>query len=241
MSATNIRALKHRHAGETIFVVASGRSVDFLDPRVFAGHVVVAVNEMFRHVPATYAVMHHHEHAQEAIDTDGLTVVVSARDWGAPGWGEPAACRGDYFVYETADSVRTLTPTIDEDALRQDTTDSLVVSACSTSEALQFAAHLGAGTILCCGIDGAELDGQWCVTGYNGGAQTNPQHVRLTWPIVRLTVQVLRAKGIGVYGLSPFVGADHEGHTYAPAPALEGRALSAALRTINWQQPVGAR
>jgi hypothetical protein len=240
MSATNIRALKNRHEGEMIFVVASGHSVDFLRHDVFGADVVVAVNEMFRHVPATYAVMHHHEHAQEAIDA-GVQVVVSARDWGAPGWGAPAAFHGDYFVYETAESVRTLTPTIDEAALREDTTDGLVVSACTTSEALQFAGHLGAGTILCCGIDGAALDGQWCVTGYNGGAQTNPQHVRLTWPIVHVTIEALRAKGIRVYGLSPFVGADHEGHIYTPAPVLERRELAAALRTINWQQPAGAR
>ena len=127
-------------------------------------------------------------------------------------------------------------PTIDTEALMRDTADGLVVSPCTTSEALQFAAHLGAATIICCGIDGAALDGQWCVRGYNGGAQTNPQHVRLTQEIIRQTVCALRARGVRVISLSPFVGADHEGHAFTAPPALTGRALLDALSTVNWQE-----
>jgi hypothetical protein len=236
MSATTIRALKNRHPGATIFVVASGASLDHVDRQFFYGQVVVTVNEMFRHVPPMYALMHHHEAAQEAIDA-GYRLVTSVRDWGMPGWGTHTVFQGDHYVYETTEYERGYTPTIDLIALERDTTDSLVVSACTTSEALQFAAHLGAGTIICCGIDGAALDGRWCVKGYNGGAQTNPQHVRLTWPILHQTIAALRRKGVRVYSLSPFVGADLEGHTYTPAPELSGSDLRTALRTVNWQTP----
>lgn len=237
---TNIRVLKGCHQGATVHVVASGASLDYLDRRYFEGKMIVAVNEMWQHVPATYVVAHHHERLQEALDA-GQCVVTSERDWGMPGWGQPCALRGAFFTYRTADNTRTVTPTIDVEALAQDTTDSLVVSPCSTSEALQFAAHLGAATILCCGIDGAALDGQWCTKGYNHGAQTNPQHIRLTLPIVHATLAALRRKGIRVFSLSPFVGADHEGHVYTPAPELSGRDLIRALSTVNWQQPEAVR
>ncbi len=230
----NIRALKDLHKGETVYVVASGASVDRIGREFFVGLTVVAVNEMWEHVPATYALMHHHESAQRAID-DGQTVVTSERDWGGPGWGKPAAMTGDYYTYVTGENMRSLTPTIDIEALMRDASDSLVVSPSTTAEALQFAAHLGAATIICCGIDGAALDGQWCVRGYNGGAQTNPQHVRLTRAINQQTINALRARGFRVISISPFVGADHEGHRFTAPPDLQGRALLTELSSVNWQ------
>lgn len=235
MTGQSIRELLGRHAGATIFVVGSGASVDYLGRDFFDGQIVVAVNEMFRHIPATYVVSHHHENGQEAIDA-GCRLVASDLDLGgAERWGRPADFHGDYSVYRGGTYMRSLSPTIDAAALRQPFNDHLVVSCCSSSEALQFAGHLGASVIVACGLDGAALDGQWCVTGYNGGAQTNPQHVRLTQPIIRETLAALREKGIRVVSQSPFVGADLEGHTFTSAPALDGRALIDALGTTNWQ------
>ncbi len=231
----NIREVKNRHQGQTVYVVASGASVDHLGREFFSGLPVVAVNEMWQHVPATYAVMHHHERAQEAIDA-GQKVVTSERDWGSTRWGQASELRGDYLTYVTGENMRSLNPTIDTEALMRETSDGLVVSPCTTSEALQFAAHLGASTIIACGIDGAALDGQWCVKGYNGGAQTNPQHVRLTGEILRQTVRALRCRGVRIFSLSPFIGADQEGHRYTFPQVLDGRPLLTALSTVNWQE-----
>lgn len=230
----NIAVLKNLHAGETIFVVASGASVDHLDPRLFAGLVVITVNEAWMHVKATYALMHHQERAQEAIDA-GVTLVTSERDWGGPRWSQPVDLRGAFYTYRTGDN--NLSCSIDVAALEADTSDGLVVSPCTTSEALQFAAHLGAAVILCCGLDGAALDGRWCLDGYNGGAQTNPQHVRLMQPIMNVTLSALRRRGIAVHSVDPFVGWAREGHVYTPPEVpTTGEALHAALSTINWQR-----
>ena len=232
---TPIRELLGRHAGETIFVVGSGASVDHLGRAFFYGRQVIAINEMFRHVPATYCVSHHHENGQEAIDA-GCRLIASDVDLGSAGWGRPAAFRGPYATYRAGTYVRSVNPTIDAQRLREPFGDHLVVSCCTSSEALQFAGHLGAATIIACGLDGAALDGQTCVTGYNGGAQTNPQHLRLTQGIIRETCAALREKGIRVFSLSPFVGADLEGHRFSAPPVLEGRALLDALGTTNWQE-----
>jgi hypothetical protein len=241
MSATNIRALKNRHQGATIYVVASGASLDYLDPQFFAGKIVVVVNEVWRHVPTSYVVMHHQERAQLAIDA-GVRVVTSEIDWGIPGWGRPCSLTGDFYTYKTAENTRDGHPRIDVALLQADTTDALVVSPSSTSEMLQFAAHLGAATIICCGIDEAALDGQWNVTGYCGGwyrqedlQHSQGQHCRLTHQIMLQTLQALRAKGVRVYALSPFVGAEHEGHVYTQPPVLTGHDLAVALRDPKWR------
>jgi len=234
VTGRSIAELRGRHQGETIYVVGSGASVDHIGRRFFDGRTVVAINEMFRHVPATYVVSHHHENGQEAIDA-GCRLVASDVDLGVAGWGHQPDFRGAYSTYRAGTYVRSLTPMIDAEALRKAFDDHLVVSCCTSSEALQFAGHLGAATIIAVGLDGAALDGQTCFRGYNGGAQTNPQHLRLTQGILRETLTALREKGINVFSLSPFVGADHEGHVFTFPPVLEGRALVGALSTVNQQ------
>ncbi len=194
---------------------------------------------MWQHVPATYVLSHHHEQLQVAIDA-GQRVVTSGIDLGGPGWGTPCALTGEYFVYNCGPYTLSLTPTINTHALEADTLDRLVPSCCTTSEAMQFAAHLGAMSIVCCGVDGADLDGQTCVTGYNidhtgQAAQTNPHHLRLTQTIIRETAAALRTRGVCVSSHDPFVGYQHEGHIYTGAERLEGRDLITALNTINYQ------
>lgn len=249
MSAQNIRALKNHHAGQTIFIVASGASMDYVDSRWLNGHVVVTVNEAcrdYRPFKSTtvdacvfgacfYALMHHREHAQEAINA-GCVVVTSEHDCGFSSW--PAAnFTGDYYTYRTAENNLSVPPTVNMGALERDADDELIISPSTVAEAIHFAYHLGASTIILCGVDGAALDGRWCYKGYNDGAQTNPQHVRLTWPILMQVVNAIRARGVNVYRLDPFIGHDREGHVYTPAPVLTGSRLMKALDTVNQQEP----
>ena len=237
MSRTNIRALKDRHAGATIYVVASGASVEFLDPDIFAqpDAIVIAVNEMFRHVPCTYVLMHHHDHAQAAIDA-GCTLVTAEHDCGFAAWPH-ADFQGDYYTYRTAENTLSLTPTINLSALDREADDELVISPCTVAEAVHFAAHLGARRIVLCGADGGTLDGAWNVRGYNDGAGTNPQHVRLTEPLLLAVVTRLRARGIAVMSLNPFINFGLEGHVYARPPVLTGRALVHALNATGGIPP----
>ena len=89
------------------------------------------------------------------------------------------------------------------------------MSSCTTAEAIHFAAHLGASSIVLCGVDGGMLDDRWNYHGYNNGAGTNPMHVRLTQPLLMAVVNALRARGVNVYSLNPFVDFGLEGHVYA--------------------------
>jgi len=237
--ATNIRALKNSCRGQTIYVVASGASMDFIDRAFFDDKTVVTVNEMFRELPSAasrdcFTLMHHHEHVQEAIDA-GCQVVTSEHDCGFSAWSRHAF-KGNYFVYRTAENNLSLNPTVNMDALERGADDELIVSPSTVAEAIHFAHHLGASSIVLCGADGAALDGRWCCDGYNGGHQTNPQHVRLTWDIVMTVVQAIRGRDVGVYALHPFIGWENEGHYFEPAPRIEGPALVRALNAPNIQK-----
>jgi hypothetical protein len=239
MSVRNISVIKNAHKGKVIFVVASGPTAGAIPAEFFAGQIVIAVNEMWQHVQATYMLCHHHEQLQTAFNA-GQCVVTSDVNLGTPfGQKHNLPTDWDHFVYKVKPYVISLTPSIDVQALEQDTTDSLVASACTTSEALQFAAHLGARTIYCVGIDGAALDGATNVPGYNVDhtgqpAETNSQHLRLTHPIVLQTRDVLRRKGFYVLSVSPYLGLDLEGHHVTQPPVLRGRALIDELNTTHY-------
>lgn len=233
MSATNIKALKDRHKGAKVYVVGSGSSLDHLPRPLFADEVVIVVNEMFRHIAATYVLMHHTETAQEALDA-GSRLVISDRAYDFPHWGEPTELAGDYYVYRTTGYELSLTPTIDAEHVKNRQDDELVVSACTMAEAIQFAAHLGSSAIVLCGLDGGTLDGHTCLRGYNNGASTNPQHLRLTEPILLTVVHAIRAQGIPVVSLNPFINFGLEGHVYEqPSVPRDQAALIAALQTEN--------
>ncbi len=236
MSATNIRALKDIHAGETVYVVGSGASLDYIDPTFFHDKVIVTINEAFERFqsPRAFALMHHHASAQKAINA-GRRLVTTETDCGFSTWPR-TRLTGDYFTYRTAENTLSMAPTINLGALERQADDELVISPCTAAEGVHFAAHLGARHIVLCGIDGGALDGRWNISGYNHGAGTNPQHVRLTEPLLLAVVDILRARGVSVMSLNPFINFGLEGHVYQRPPVLHGPALVRALNTVNYQE-----
>ena len=232
MGATNIKALKGYLGGAPFLVVASGATMNHVDIEALRGFPMIVVNEMFRQVRPVghrYALAHHHEHVQEAINA-GWRVVTSEYDCGFKAWGQHAF-RGDYFTYKTQEN--NLVPTPNISAIERDADDELVISACTVAEAIHFAYHLGASTVILCGVDGGSLDGEYNLRGYNGGAGTNPQHVRLTYDCLMAVVTALRAKGLRIYSLNPFVDLGLEGHRYERPPTQRGRTLVNTLNRVH--------
>ena len=240
VSGHNIRVLKNRHQGATIYVIASGASLDYVDPQFFDDKISITVNEAYQRFGLnlrgpSYVLMHHHDAAQAAIDA-GCRLVTSQHDCGFATWPH-ADFQGEYYTYRTAENTLSLTPTINLGALERDADDELVISPSTVAEAVHFAAHLGATTIILCGADGGTLDGRLNVQHYNDGAGTNPQHVRLTEPLLLEVVTRLRARGVAVMSLNPFINFWLEGHVYERPPYLSGRALVTALNATGGIPP----
>ncbi len=214
MAKRNIESLLGSRAGMTAFVLASGASMDHLPPHMFDGKLVIGVNQVHRRYPCTFVVQHHQEDAQEVIDK-GLNLVTSEYDCGERTWGLNEF-KGDYYFYRHADSRQC--KGIDMSAL--DKPDSLAISACTTAEAVHFAAHLGASVIVLAGADGGRLDGKMNFEGYNGGegGQTQPEHLPLSEPLLQIMVDELRRRGRVVCSLNPFINFGNEGHKYSRPP-----------------------
>jgi hypothetical protein len=221
-ATTSIRALRSKHTGETVWIIASGPSLDFVDPSFFVDKMTIVCNEAHRDWPTTYMFSHHGECCQEAIDK-GLTVVTSEFHCGQPDWGRNEF-DGEYFIYKGATQqppwvAPDLSPLVDG------SDDTLISTPSTVSEALHFSVYLGAAAIMLCGVDCAAVDGRWNYRGYNSatvartptpnagpGNGTAPEHIRLTHETLRRVVAAVRAKGVGVYSLHPWIGLGLEGH-----------------------------
>lgn len=220
----NIAELRGRHRAETVWLIASGSSLSFVPQGFFAGKITIAVNETFRDWPATYAFAHHREPAQEALDA-GLTVVASeyARCDRADG---PNALIGDWYRYFHPQQPDTLR--MEMWPLEQDLSDTLVVGSNTVTSAMDFAGRiLGAAALILCGVDSGSVDGRWNYEGYNHGGPdlntleqqtrggTGLPHVRAQVPLIATVARALRARGVFVGSLNPFLDLGMEGHVFA--------------------------
>lgn len=223
-SGTNIAVLRNTRKGETIWIIASGPSLNFVPKSFFEGKVTVVVNEAMRDWPTTYAFAHHREPAQEAIDR-GLTTVASEynRCDEADGRNE---LRGRWFFYRHPQQPSVLV--MNMFPFNDDRDDALVVGSNTVTSAMDFAGRiLGAAAVILCGVDSGSIDGRWNYDGYNGGGpdvnweeqQTRGGsgflHVRAQRLLIETVATALRSRGVFVGSLNPFLDLGLEGHRFA--------------------------
>ena len=226
--------LRDRHAGQDVWVLASGPSMSWVDPSFFEGKVTVGVNDVWRKYETTYLIRKEHDGAQAAIDT-GSPLVVSRLHCG----NQPPQLETTGVWYEYDHELNRVEA--DPDLRPIGTPDKLVVSWSTITSAIHFAAYLGAANIIVCGHDCGFIDGIQNYTGYRrepvdeAAARALEEWARGFHPqflsgLERQTMlvrdRVREVYGCNVHGLNPFVTLALEGHVYERAtnPAVMGAA-----------------
>lgn len=216
IQAEPLTSLHGAHAGEDVFVLASGPSMDYLPSGLFTGRCVVGVNELWRDFPVTYAVRKEHAGAQEPLDA-GVPLVVSFGDMGGD-WGPPEL-DGRHWVFEhpynLSDGPVDLTPM---------GTDRLVVSWSTITTAIHLAAYMGARAVFVAGHDCGTIDGALNYRGYP--IDHHPQEgcdeawygrwLRLIESqTMKVAERVTAVYGCPVVGLNPWPSLALNGHTHS--------------------------
>ena len=82
----SISKLRDLHRGEAVYLLGSGKSLDFVPRDFFDGKTVVGVNATHRDWPTTYLFAHHREDAQDAINHSRVVVasILSVLDMYGP-------------------------------------------------------------------------------------------------------------------------------------------------------------
>jgi len=199
------------HAGETVWVVGSGRTLDFVDRSFFDGKTVVAANHAWKGKA---------EHAY-----------VCSNHWGVdhPGWlilpeVEPVPPQDAHKGSRPTGDDVVFVPTI-----RQHYSDfdpvahwpqrgKFAVGPSSATIAMHWAVWLGAAHLVLVGFDCGVIDGAERREGYyppaNPDAIAAHSHHRLWGRVMEETANYLRKQGVGVHSLNPWVTLGLEGHTW---------------------------
>lgn len=204
-----IKNIRGVHKGEMIFVMASGKSMDYYPRGFFDNLTTIGVNRVAEHFPCTYTITHHREIIPELLETTTAKILTAKYQRCIPGEGE----LNQHILEQTTRQVYVYdTPpqgfiNIDWSPWKQENT--LITAGTIVVSALDAARHLGAKIILCCGVDGIDIHGSTNFAGYGNYKkwdQAQMRHIEATRDMVRDVARKITAEaGVPVVGVNPFV------------------------------------
>jgi hypothetical protein len=211
---------KDLHAGETIYVIGSGASLNFIDPAFFADKICVCVNRvgLTLAIDDFYSVTHYHRDAMiVAAEYPSLPIITPWDDLGAGTWEAASHIPTEPNIYRFATN-RQMFAAFNVERDWPEDEHALVAGPTSLHMTMHFAAYLGAKSIILAGTDCGRFDDLSNFSDYAIG--DNPFTVwEQTLPLV---ANRIRSMGINVMSLNPFV-----------TPALEGHAFRSPSVSIN--------
>ena len=204
----DISSLENIHSGEDIYVIAAGKSCDFIDESFFDDRIAIGVNHVwqkFRNI--NYGV---YKENPVPADRPDVPLVMSRYSHGHEGSNENES---DYIFNHN----NNLLTAIDVEGAHPNG-DKLIVSYSTTTSAIHLAAFMGARAVFLVGHDCTSIDGELTFESYD----KDKAHGNLEWykgwvtEIAPQTVymrQYLRYEyNIPLISISPFIGLKHEGH-----------------------------
>ena len=208
------------HRGETLWVLASGASLDYIDPAFFDDKTCVCVNKvgLTLGLREFYTVTHYWLDAIIVGEKHPGLPIITTRDCLVTTGPEVAPYEPtDANIYKFATGPQ-MYGAFDPDLHWPEDPDALVVGPTGLHMTMHFAQYLGAATIILVGADCGHLGGKSNFTGYAVG--DNPMGVwQRTLPGV---ADQIRKRGTAVHSLNPFVNF-----------ALEGTSFHSPALTIN--------
>jgi hypothetical protein len=217
----NITSLKNTHSGEDIYILASGKSVDFFDESFFDGKIVIGVNQAYKFTWCDYLVRKEVKFIKQSLETESV-VIVSEYDSGNLNSGEQKLNTNkidhpNLYYFEH----------LDNQHARLDTsvfgTDKIVVSFSTITSAIHIAAYMGAKNIILIGHDCGTIDGEMTFKGYYDSIKDTPW---VSWDqykswlkiiesqTIEVKKQVKKHYGANVVSVLPFVSLNLENHLY---------------------------
>lgn len=215
-----VNELKNIHAGEDIYVVASGKSLDFIPTSFFVGKTVIGVNQVYKKLACDYIVRKEPKFIDESIES-GAKVVISEVHSGDPTNGYPLNTSLGYedncYYFKHKPNRHTK---IDFSVLGS---DELIVSYSTITSAIHLAAYMGAKNIILVGHDCGLINNKFVFDGYYDSIADTPwgewsQYVNWLKVIENQTIMVKQALtrhyNVNILSINPFINFGLEGNTY---------------------------
>ena len=216
---------KNKHAGQDIYILASGASMDFMPLSFFDGKVTIGLNLIHRFLKCTYIFIKDIkskrgfiQHYNGIIKSGATMITVSGHD----GLNHDFTTHREYIIAPVDRWGGFIEP-------KMIGTDVMVNSHMSITTAIHIAYYMGAKNIVLCGADGGMIDGRVNMANYyseseyretseHGNTCEQFQRTSVSHPYNELNItvmrDVLRARGCNLISLNPFINLGMEGHAY---------------------------
>lgn len=204
--ALSIRELKDKYKNKIIFVLGSGRSLEYINKEFFKDKITIGCNKVYKSFPCSYSVMIHHDFAQEAIN-DGQKIITSRFHCAVKTSFQKLKGEHYYFNHKDNRHKNSVIQNLDQE-------DSILVGCSVSLSAIHIAYYLGAKTIFLCGMDCGSLDGETNIEGY---PQPQKNQYETFNNFENQSIQIanlIRSKGVDVMSINPFVNFGLEGKEY---------------------------
>ena len=223
---TDIKKFEGIHTGADIYVIGSGKSLDFIDPVFFENKITVGINQIYKKIRTDYIVRKDGGFIDDTVKRmdDKQVLFVSKGKYGRNNTANinhiqkkfPKNANIVVFDHETNKHSITDLPGANK----------LVVSHSTITTGIHLAAHMGAKNIILIGHDCGLLDGESNFAGYhtansvklewkNGFADYNRWLPKIEDATIALKGLLKKKYGANVYSLNPFINFGLEGHKYS--------------------------
>lgn len=220
----SVSELKDIYAGQDVYLLGSGASLNYIDPSFFDGKNVVCTNNVAQvYLPtAQVTVTKYHRVAEEiAKKFPEMKVVCSSGNQGSPGAGKLP--EGYENLYEFMHNPNRDGGTDIRGAIPKE--DGWLLASWSTiTSTMHFCAYTGAKNIIIVGLDSGSLDDKQWVDGYWKEEEQTDKRKELNLNFERQSItakEVIRdLYGCNIHSLNPFINYNLEGHKYRGANSI---------------------
>lgn len=211
--------LKNIHLGEDIYVVASGKSLDYFDTSFFDNRIVIGVNQIYRKIKPTYLVYKDPKLLNEAVSS-GASVLLSKHRYGNTRLPLNIIPNGAMHVYTYPHNCNTDSGSIDASNIMS----KLIVSKSTMTTAIHAAAYMGAKNIFLVGHDCGLINNEANFSGYYSNISETPWkdwNAYKSW-LLTIEAQTIHTKALieqayrcNIHSINPFINFNLEGNKYA--------------------------
>jgi hypothetical protein len=208
----NLADLKDRHLGETIWVLGSGPSLNFIDGTFFDNKITVSTNFSARavgHHP-DYTFTHYHGNVRDLLSDSRIVVTIENDTETFRLWdGE----KPDGLVLAPTQYEKPPGSSWNPMTSHKPGLDQIAYGSSSLHGAMHLAAHLGAYFIVLVGADCGNIDGASRVNNY-----ARP-HGHTLWQLYNEHHKLMKDYlednyPVKVHSLNPFINLNLEGHRF---------------------------
>ncbi len=212
----SIIELKDIHKGKDIYIIASGKSFDYINQDFFGGKIKIGVNQVYKRIHCDYLVRKETKFLIPSLET-GSKVIVSKYNCGNLSSNLNQSDHKNIYYF---DHLQNREMSIDTNVFG---TDKLVVSYSTITSAIHMAAYMGAKNILLVGHDCGTINDESTLSGYYDSIDDTPWR---NWDEYKNWLKLIESQTVivkkeikkiydaNVLSINPFVSMNLENNKY---------------------------